>query len=103
MFGCRAIIFLPANTSPARVKAIRTQGAEVVEVDCLFESALAGSERPSRGSLESSMDGLACRAPSSLAWKIIETETAAFEPTLSEPLGLGENSKVIVFGSEGPA
>ena len=28
---------------------------------------------------------------------------ASFEPTLSEPLGLGENSKVIVFGSEGPA
>ena len=244
MFGCRAIIFLPANTSLARVKAIQTQGAEVVEVegsydhavahaaqtaekegwlvvsdtaypgydevprhimqgytvmvrevleqlppgelpthvflqagvgglaaaltahlwetlgprrpvvtvvepaeaDCLLESALAGSESPSRGSLKTSMDGLACRAPFPLAWKIIETgadafltipdygaeETvallakgvaddvkihsrpsgvagltgllaAAFEPTLSEPLGLGENSKVIVFGSEGPA
>jgi len=28
---------------------------------------------------------------------------ASFEPALSEPLGLRENSKVIVFGSEGPA
>lgn len=29
--------------------------------------------------------------------------TASFEPTLSGPLDLGENSVVLVFGSEGPA
>jgi len=119
---------------------------EPAEADCLFESALAGSKRPSLGTLDTSMACLACRDPSLLAWRILETgadafltipdydaeETVAllvggtegdvkihsqpsgvagltgliastFEPTLSEPLGLGENSRVIIFGSEGPA
>jgi diaminopropionate ammonia-lyase len=119
---------------------------EPAEADCLFESALAGSEKPSLGTLDTTMAGLACRDPSLLAWGILgrgadafltipdygadETVTlleegvagdvrirsqpsgvagltgliaTIFEPTLSKPLGLGENSRVIIFGSEGPA
>jgi diaminopropionate ammonia-lyase len=118
---------------------------EPSEADCLLESALHGSETPSRGSLDTSMAGLACREPSLLAWKILsrgadafltipdhgaqETVSllakgvesdpqiqsqpsgvagltgaiaATFEPALSGPLGLGEDSRVIIFGSEGP-
>lgn len=119
---------------------------EPTEADCLFETALAGRPRPSRGSLGTAMSCLACRDPSTLAWKILEAGADAFltvpdyaavetvrtlargmggdppiqsqpsgvaglaglvatsfEPTLSNPLNLGENSVVLVFGSEGPA
>jgi diaminopropionate ammonia-lyase len=119
---------------------------EPTEADCLFETALAGHLRPSRGNLGTAMSCLACRDPSTLAWQILETGADAFltvpdyaavetvgllarggggdppiqsqpsgvaglaglvatsfEPTLSGPLNLGENSVVLVFGSEGPA
>ena len=119
---------------------------EPAEADGLFETALYDRISPSLGSLDTGMSCLACRDPSTLAWRILRagadvfltipdhgaqetvtylaqgTEgnpsvftqpsgaaglagliTAAFEPTLSEPLNLGENSVVLVFGSEGPA
>lgn len=118
---------------------------EPTEADCLFETALDGRLHPSRGTLATAMSCLACRDPSTLAWRILERgadafltvpdyaalETAAmlargeggdppirsqpsgvaglaglvaaaFEPTLSGPLGLGRKSVVLVFGSEGP-
>lgn len=118
---------------------------EPAEADCLLESALAGGLTPSRGSLRTSMSCLACQIPSTLAWPILERGArgflsipdyaaqemvealaegtggdpaihsqasgaaglaglvaACFEPTLSDPLGLGENSRVFVVGSEGP-
>lgn len=118
---------------------------EPSEADCLLESALVGRPTPSPGSLETAMSCLACRNPSTLAWRILERgadaflsvhdhaaeETvrllsrgfegapqirsqpsgvvgltgliaALFEPALSGPLNLGENSEVLVIGSEGP-
>lgn len=124
----------------------RVTVVEPTEADCLFETALAGRLRPSRGSLSTAMSCLACRDPSTLAWRILEggadafltvpdyaaermverlargrggdppirsqpsgvaglagLVAATFEPTLSGPLDLGENSVVLLFGSEGPA
>jgi diaminopropionate ammonia-lyase len=118
---------------------------EPSEADCLLESALYGRPSPSRGTLDTSMDCLACREPSTLAWEVLakgahafltvpdyaveETVTllargvesdgkvysqpsgvagltgliaTTFEPALSDPLDLGEDSRVIIFGSEGP-
>jgi diaminopropionate ammonia-lyase len=118
---------------------------EPAAADCLFESALRGGISATPGTLDTAMSCLACRYPSTLAWRILERgadvfltlpdygaeETtallaqgsggdpaiasqpsgvaglagllaAAFEPTLSGPLDLGENSVVMVFGSEGP-
>lgn len=118
---------------------------EPAAADCLLESALRGELSPCPGTLETSMSCLACRYPSTLAWRILERgadafltvpdhgaeETvtllalgsggdpaiasqpsgvagltgllaAAFEPTLSGPMDLGEDSVAMVFGSEGP-
>lgn len=117
---------------------------EPAEADGLFESALFGTLTPSRGDLETGMTCLACRAPSTVAWRILEGGAeafmtlpdhaaedtvrllargwegdpivesqpsgvaglagllaAAFEPSLSGPLDLGERSVVLVIGSEG--
>lgn len=38
--GLRAIVFIPANSAPARVQAIRGEGAEVVPVDGSYEDAV---------------------------------------------------------------
>lgn len=42
------------------------------QADCLFRSAKAGEMRPSEGSLQTLMAGLACRGPSPAAWKILD-------------------------------
>lgn len=119
---------------------------EPAEADCLLESALRARPSPSTGHLNTSMECLACRTVSPLAWRILEegadaflsipdfaaeamVETlgrglsgdppvltqpsgaaglaglllATFEPTLSGPLGLGKDSRVLIIGSEGPA
>jgi diaminopropionate ammonia-lyase len=119
---------------------------EPAEADCLLESALRAKPSPSTGDLITSMECLACRTVSPLAWRILEeganaflsipdfaaeamVETlarglngdspvltqpsgaaglagllsATFEPTMSGPLGLGEDSRVLIIGSEGPA
>jgi diaminopropionate ammonia-lyase len=118
---------------------------EPAEADCLMESALFGQLNPSKGNLKTALSCLACRDPSPVAWRILQTgadafltvadhsaeETvemlergvdgdpsirsqpsgvagltglisAVFEPTLAGPLGLGEESVVMVVGSEGP-
>ncbi len=118
---------------------------EPAEADCLLESALRGHPTPSRGSLATAMDCLACRNVSSLAWRILERGAdafltlsdqaaeqtvellasgtagdppvlsrpsgvaglaglvaARFEPSLSSPLALAQDSRVLIFGSEGP-
>jgi len=119
---------------------------EPAAADCLLESALGASPTPAVGDLRTSMECLACREVSGLAWKILEKGAdafltipdfaaedtvallakglsedpfvhtqpsgaaglagliaASFEPTLAAPLGLGKNSRILVFGSEGPA
>jgi diaminopropionate ammonia-lyase len=118
---------------------------EPAEADGLLESALRGRPTPSRGSLVTSLDCLACRNVSTQAWVILESgadafltisdraaeETvgllaygldgdppvrsrpsgvaglagliaALFEPSLSTPLDLTRDSRVLIFGSEGP-
>ncbi|OGM49688.1 hypothetical protein ABOM_001805 [Aspergillus bombycis] len=44
---------------------------EPCEADCLLQSAKAGEVRKSEGSLHTLMAGLACRAPSPAAWKVL--------------------------------
>jgi diaminopropionate ammonia-lyase len=39
--GQRAVIYLPAHSAPARLAAIRSEGAEVVEVDGTYDEAVA--------------------------------------------------------------
>ncbi len=56
----------------------RTIVVEPAEADCLMESALRAGEIPSAGSLSTSMECLACRTPSSLAWPILRTGAHAF-------------------------
>lgn len=126
---------------PAKPRVVVVEPADA---DGLFESALFGALTPSRGDLETSMTCLACRVPSTVAWRILEGGAdafltlpdhvaddtaqllargwrgdppiqtqpsgvaglagllaAAFEPSLSGPLDLGERSVVLVIGSEG--
>lgn len=127
---------------PRRPKVVVVEPAEA---DGILESALQGRPALSPGSLETSMECLACRMVSGVAWPIlrdgadaflsisdqaaedtvgilsrgihgdppVRTQTsgaaglagaaaALFEPSLSGPLGLGEDSRVLVIGSEGP-
>jgi diaminopropionate ammonia-lyase len=51
---------------------------EPAEADCLLESALGADPVPSSGSLSTSMECLACRNASTLAWKILEEGADAF-------------------------
>lgn len=51
---------------------------EPEEADCLLESAFTGRIAPARGSLGTAMSCLACRHPSTLAWKILERGADAF-------------------------
>ncbi|KAF7557708.1 hypothetical protein G7Z17_g447 [Cylindrodendrum hubeiense] len=44
---------------------------EPSEADCLFQSAKRGEPCESKGSLHTLMAGLACRAPSPAAWKVL--------------------------------
>jgi diaminopropionate ammonia-lyase len=44
---------------------------EPERADCLFQSALAGDLRASRGDLDTIMAGLACGEPSPIAWSIL--------------------------------
>jgi diaminopropionate ammonia-lyase len=48
------------------------------KADCLLESALATEPAPSRGTLSTSMECLACRHPSTLAWDILREGADAF-------------------------
>jgi diaminopropionate ammonia-lyase len=51
---------------------------EPAEADCLLESALMEGRTPSTGSLNSSMEVLACRNVSALAWAILEEGADVF-------------------------
>jgi len=51
---------------------------EPAEADCLMESALGAVPAPSHGTLRTSMECLACREVSDLAWKILEAGADAF-------------------------
>jgi diaminopropionate ammonia-lyase len=51
---------------------------EPTEADCIFETALAGRLHPSRGTLATAMSCLACRDPSTLAWRILDRGADAF-------------------------
>jgi diaminopropionate ammonia-lyase len=48
MFGCRAVVFLPARTPPGRVQAIRDLGAMVVPVDGTYDDAVERAAREAR-------------------------------------------------------
>jgi len=51
MLGQRAVVFVPRNTVPARIAAIRGEGAEVVVVDGTYDDAVrrAAAESAARG------------------------------------------------------
>ncbi len=127
---------------PNRPKVVVVEPAAA---DCVLESALHGFPSPSPGGLETSMECLACREVSGLAWTILQHGADAFltipdsaaeemvdhlargldgdspiftqssgaaglaglasavlEPGLADPLGLGQDSRVLVVVSEGP-
>ncbi|BCS19891.1 uncharacterized protein APUU_20323A [Aspergillus puulaauensis] len=62
--------------APARVP--RFVLVEPSEADCLLRSAKNGEPCQSQGSLHTLMAGLACRAPSPAAWKILTWLTSDF-------------------------
>ncbi len=51
MLGLRAVIFVPGHTVPARIEALRREGAEVVVVEGTYDDALstAAEESAARG------------------------------------------------------
>jgi len=48
MFGCRAVIFLPARTSPPRIQAIEALGARTEMVEGSYDEAVATAAREAR-------------------------------------------------------
>ena len=48
MFGCDAVIYLPAHVTEARAEAIRSFGARVVRVDGEYDDAVAQADRDAR-------------------------------------------------------
>ncbi|KAI5456788.1 tryptophan synthase beta subunit-like PLP-dependent enzyme [Mariannaea sp. PMI_226] len=72
---------------------------EPSEADCLLQSAKHGEMRQSNGTLRTCMAGLACRAPSPAAWKILRWLTSDF---LAVPDSYAvRGMKVLASGSEG--
>ncbi|MDE2653122.1 MAG: pyridoxal-phosphate dependent enzyme [Gemmatimonadota bacterium] len=45
MFGCDAVVYLPAHVTEARAEAIRSLGARVVRVDGEYDDAVARADR----------------------------------------------------------
>lgn len=45
LFGHRAVIFVPHNTSEARVEAIKKEGAQVVRIEGTYDEAVAEARR----------------------------------------------------------
>ncbi|CAG8088687.1 unnamed protein product [Penicillium olsonii] len=64
------------QTTPAHMP--RFILVEPSEADCLLQSAKSGQMRQSNGTLRTLMAGLACRAPSPAAWKILTWLTSDF-------------------------
>ena len=48
MFGCDAVVYLPAHVTEARADAIRSFGARVVRVDGEYDDAVARADRDAR-------------------------------------------------------
>ena len=48
MFGCDAVVYLPAHVTEARAEAIRSLGARVVRVDGEYDDAVARADRDAR-------------------------------------------------------
>ena len=48
MFGCDAVVYLPAHVTEARAGAIRSLGARVVRVDGEYDDAVARADRDAR-------------------------------------------------------
>ncbi|KAI1044249.1 hypothetical protein LB504_012985 [Fusarium proliferatum] len=67
---------------------------EPSEADCLLQSAKHGEMKQSEGTLRTCMAGLACRAPSPAAWKILRWLTSDF-------LAVPDSFAVNASGSEG--
>ncbi|KAJ6178234.1 tryptophan synthase beta subunit-like PLP-dependent enzyme [Penicillium mononematosum] len=72
---------------------------EPSEADCLLQSAKNGELRQSEGTLRTLMAGLACRAPSPAAWKILTWLTSDF---IAVPDSVAvEGMKALANGHEG--
>ncbi|KAL4907186.1 hypothetical protein BDW74DRAFT_189717 [Aspergillus multicolor] len=74
---------------------------EPTEADCLLQSAASGSGAPreSQGNLQTMMAGLACRAPSPAAWKILSWLASDF---ISVPDSFAvDGMRVLARGSGG--
>lgn len=72
---------------------------EPSEADCLLQSAKHGVPKQSAGSLRTCMAGLACRAPSPAAWKILKWLTSDF---LAVPDSFAvDGMRVLASGGEG--
>lgn len=83
----------------AFVKVPRFIVVEPSEADCLLQSAKSGQECQSKGTLRTLMAGLACRAPSPAAWKILTWLTSDF---IAVPDSAAvEGMKALANGAEG--
>lgn len=72
---------------------------EPSEADCLLQSAKSGEARQSERSLRTLMAGLACRAPSPAAWKVLQWLTSDF---IAVPDSVAvEGMKALANGPEG--
>ena len=72
---------------------------EPSQADCLLQSAMHGEMRQSSGTLRTCMAGLACRAPSPAAWKILRWLASDF---LAVPDSYAVNGmKALASASEG--
>ncbi|KAI1361710.1 tryptophan synthase beta subunit-like PLP-dependent enzyme [Xylaria arbuscula] len=87
------------ETQAAGAKLPQFVVVEPSEADCLLQSAKIGEAHQSQGSLHTLMAGLACRAPSPAAWKILSWLASDF---LSVPDSAAiEGMKALANGFEG--
>ncbi|MGH8244645.1 MAG: diaminopropionate ammonia-lyase [Steroidobacteraceae bacterium] len=50
IFGCACVIYVPSNTTRARIDALEGLGAKIVRVDGNYDAAVAGAEADARAS-----------------------------------------------------
>ena len=85
-----------AKSSPSLPRFIVVEPSEA---DCLLQSARHGETRKSEGSLRTLMAGLACRAPSPAAWKVLNWLVSDF---IAVPDSAAiDGMKALASGSEG--
>ncbi|KAL1876768.1 hypothetical protein Plec18167_005177 [Paecilomyces lecythidis] len=87
------------GTQKAPSKVPRFIVVEPSEADCLLQSAKNGELRQSEGTLRTLMAGLACRAPSPAAWKILKWLASDFVAVPDS--AAVEGMKTLAHGREG--